>query len=158
MAYSKGMKDEIKAELKKDKMIKQKYHGAGVYCIKIDDIIVYVGKSKDLLERVAEHIAGIKYVDAKSANKYKVLAQAQRMGYSINFDVLYSSPFTLGDEMYDDIGFNEGRYIRQYLPFLNTQIPREEDYRKYEYNKRAKYISLESILYEGRCRTVGQAR
>lgn len=149
MSYSKQQKDEIKAELASNPVVREKYSGAGIYCIKIDDILVYIGKSKDLLERVAEHIAGIKYFDTKSANKYKVLAQAQRMGHSINFDVLYSSPFTLGDEMYDDIGFNEGRYIRKYLPFLNTQIPKEEDYHKYDYNKRAKYISLDSILYEG---------
>ena len=52
--------------------------------------------------------------------------------------------------MIDDIGFTEGKYIRKYLPFLNTQIPKEEDYRKYSYNKRAKYITLDSILYEGK--------
>ncbi len=52
--------------------------------------------------------------------------------------------------MIDDIGFTEGKYIRKYLPFLNVQIPKEEDYRKYTYNKRAKYITLDSILYEGK--------
>ena len=52
--------------------------------------------------------------------------------------------------MLDDIGFNEGKYIREYLPFLNTQIPNENDYKKYSYNKRAKHITLDSILYEGK--------
>ncbi len=147
--YSKQMKDEIKKELSQDQKIREKYRGAGIYQIYIDDILVYVGKAGDLLERVAEHIAEIRYVDKKSPNKYKVLAQAQRMGHQISFDVLYYSPFTSGNEMNDDIGFMEGKYIRQYLPFLNIQIPKENDYKKYTYNKRAKYITLDSILYEG---------
>lgn len=148
--YSKQMKDEIKKELSQDQKIREKYRGAGIYQIYIDDILVYIGKAHNLLERISEHIAEIKYVDSKSANKYKVLAQAQRMGHQITFDVLYYSPFTSGNEMYDDIGFNEGKYIREYLPFLNTQIPNENDYKKYTYNKRAKHITLDSILYEGK--------
>ena len=148
--YSKQMKDEIKKELSQDQTIREKYRGAGIYQIYIDDILVYIGKAHNLLERIAEHIAEIKYVDSKSANKYKVLAQAQRTGHQITFDVLYYSPFTSGNEMLDDIGFNEGKYIREYLPFLNTQIPKQENYHNYDYNKRAKYITLDSILYEGK--------
>ena len=148
--YSKQMKDEIKKELSQDQTIREKYRGAGIYQIYIDDILVYIGKAHNLLERIAEHIAEIKYVDSKSANKYKVLAQAQRTGHQITFDVLYYSPFTSGNEMLDDIGFNEGKYIRKYLPFLNTQIPKQENYHNYDYNKRAKYITLDSILYEGK--------
>ena len=148
--YSKQMKDEIKKELSQDQKIREKYRGAGIYQIYIDDILVYIGKAHNLLERISEHITEIKYVDSKSANKYKVLAQAQRMGHQITFDVLYYSPFTSGNEMLDDIGFNEGKYIREYLPFLNTQIPKQENYHNYDYNKRAKYITLDSILYEGK--------
>ena len=150
MSYSKQQKDEIKQQLAQNPDIKEKYRGAGIYSIKIDDILVYIGKSQDLLERVAEHIAEIQNIDQHSSNKYKVIAQAQRTGHQITFDVLYYSPFTSGNEMIDDIGFNEGKYIREYLPFLNTQIPNENDYKKYTYNKRAKYITLDNILYEGK--------
>lgn len=150
MSYSRQKKDEIKLELETNPDIKEKYRGAGIYTIKIDDILVYIGKSQDLLERVVEHIAEIQNIDYHSSNKYKVMAQAQRMGHSINFDVIYYCPFTFGNQMIDDIGFTEGKYIRKYLPFLNVQIPKEEDYRKYTYNKRAKYITLDSILYEGK--------
>ena len=150
MSYSRQKKDEVKQQLAQDPDIKEKYRGAGIYSIKIDDILVYIGKSQDLLERVAEHIAEIQNIDQHSSNKYKVMAQAQRMGHSINFNVIYYCPFTIGNEMLDDIGFTEGKYIRKYLPFLNTQIPKEEDYKKYTYNKRAKYITLDSILYEGK--------
>lgn len=148
--YSKQMKDEIKKELSQDQKIREKYRGAGIYQIYIDDILVYIGKAHNLIERISEHMAEIKYVDSKSANKYKVLAQAQRTGHQITFDVLYYSPFTIGNDMLDDIGYREGEYIRKYLPFLNTQIPKECDYKKYDYNKRAKYITLDSILYEGK--------
>ena len=150
MSYSRQKKDEVKQQLAQNPDIKEKYRGAGIYSIKIDDILVYIGKSQDLLERVAEHIAEIQNIDQHSSNKYKVLAQAQRMGHKVSFDVLYYSPFTSGNEMIDDIGFNEGKYIREYLPFLNIQIPNENDYKKYSYNKRAKYITLDSILYEGK--------
>ena len=150
MSYSKQCKDEIKQQLAQNPDIKEKYRGAGIYSIKIDDILVYIGKSQDLLERIAEHIAEIQNINQHSSNKYKVIAQAQRMGHKVSFDVLYYSPFTSGNDMIDDIGFNEGKYIREYLPFLNTQIPNENDYKKYTYNKRAKYITLDSILYEGK--------
>ena len=150
MSYSKQQKDEVKQQLAQNPDIKEKYRGAGIYSIKIDDILVYIGKSQDLLERVAEHIAEIQNINQHSSNKYKVIAQAQRMGHKVSFDVLYYSPFTSGNDMIDDIGFNEGKYIREYLPFLNTQIPNENDYKKYTYNKRAKNITLDSILYEGK--------
>ena len=150
MSYSRQKKDEVKQQLAQNPDIKEKYRGAGIYSIKIDDILVYIGKSQDLLERVAEHIAEIQNINQHSSNKYKVIAQAQRMGHKVSFDVLYYSPFTSGNDMIDDIGFNEGKYIREYLPFLNTQIPNENDYKKYSYNKRAKYITLDSILYEGK--------
>ena len=150
MSYSRQKKDEVKQQLAQNPDIKEKYRGAGIYSIKIDDILVYIGKSQDLLERVAEHIAEIQNIDQHSSNKYKVIAQAQRMGHKVSFDILYYSPFTSGNEMLDDIGFNEGKYIREYLPFLNIQIPNENDYKKYTYNKRAKYITLDSILYEGK--------
>ena len=150
MSYSKQYKDEVKQQLAQNPDIKEKYRGAGIYSIKIDDILVYIGKSQDLLERVAEHIAEIQNIDQHSSNKYKVIAQAQRMGHKVSFDILYYSPFTSGNEMIDDIGFNEGKYIREYLPFLNTQIPNENDYKKYTYNKRAKYITLDRVLYEGK--------
>ena len=32
----------------------------------------------------------------------------------------------------EEIGQKEGEYIRQYKPVLNTQIPREDDWRKFD--------------------------
>ena len=36
-----------------------KYEHAGIYCIKIDDEIVYVGKSTNMLKRVSAHYVHI---------------------------------------------------------------------------------------------------
>ena len=66
MSYSKQQKDEIKQQLAQNPDIKEKYRGAGIYSIKIDDILVYIGKSQDLLERIAEHIAEIQNINQHS--------------------------------------------------------------------------------------------
>ena len=43
----------------KRKGLAEKYEHSGVYCIKIDNQIVYIGKSHNMLKRVAQHYAGI---------------------------------------------------------------------------------------------------
>ena len=70
----------------KRKGLAAKYEFAGIYCIKIDDEIVYVGKSGNMLRRIAEHYVGIK---TGSEKKYRIIAEAQRKGHPITFDVLY---------------------------------------------------------------------
>ena len=49
------------------------YEHPGIYCIKLDDQIVYIGKSKNMLERVASHYVGIKQ---GSELKYRIIAEA----------------------------------------------------------------------------------
>lgn len=44
-----------------------------------------------MLRRVAEHYVGIKI---QSRKKYRILAEIQRKGYSIDFDVLYDAKST----------------------------------------------------------------
>lgn len=60
------------------------------------------------------------------------MAEASRKGHAINFDVLHDAKgrnyFTIGEE----IGRAEGEYIRQYRPILNTQIPKAEDWHKFD--------------------------
>ena len=69
--------------------------------------------------------------DAKTA-KYYILAQAKRKGHKINFDVLYDAKGTNYYTIKNEIGKKEGEYIRLYKPILNTQIPKEENWRQYE--------------------------
>ena len=87
-----------------------KYEHAGIYCIKIDDKIVYIGKSSNMLRRVAQHYAGIRMGTEK---KYRIIQEAQRKGHSINFDVLYYTKSKGSINRMADIGEKEGEYIRQ---------------------------------------------
>lgn len=45
-----------------------------------------------------------------------------------------------------EIGEKEGEYIRKYQPILNTQIPKAEDWHKYDVNTVDAKAALESIL------------
>lgn len=109
-----------------------KYDHAGIYCIKLNDQIVYIGKSHNMLKRVAQHYVGIKY---GTEAKYRVLDKVSNPFRAIQFDVLYDAKEWQYDAITEEIGQKEGEYIRQYLPVLNTQIPKEEDWRKFEVRK-----------------------
>ena len=113
----------------KRKGLADKYEFAGIYCIKIDDDIVYIGKSHNMLKRVAQHYVGIK---SQSELKYRILAEAQRKGHTINFDVLYYATESGYNAVKDEIGTKEGEYIREYKPALNTQIPKETAYHTFD--------------------------
>ena len=108
-----------------------KYEHPGIYCIKLDGQIVYIGKSENMLVRVAQHYVGIR---TGSEKKYRLLAEAQRKGHSIDFDVLYDAKRKRYAEVEEEIGSKEGEYIRQYRPVLNTQIPKAENWRKWDVN------------------------
>ncbi len=53
MDNKKNTYEENMYNLLKRKGLADKYEHAGIYCIKIDDDIVYVGKSHNMLKRVA---------------------------------------------------------------------------------------------------------
>lgn len=139
---SKEKADLIREQLE-GKGLAAKYEHAGIYSISIGDKLAYIGKSKDMLSRVAAHIGNIE--DDKS-HKYKVLAEAKAKGYDISFDVMYVSKKTDEEEIIEDIGYMEGVLIRNYMPPLNTQIPKEGNWRCFNVNKRAKQITLEEIM------------
>ena len=116
-----------------------KYEHAGIYCIKVDREIVYIGKSGNMLKRIAQHYVGIR---KGSEKKYRIMAEAQRKGHSINFDVLYYAKNQRYWDIVEEIGQKEGEYIRQYRPVLNTQIPKAEDWHKWEVNP----VNAEEVL------------
>ena len=127
----------------KRKGLTDKYEHPGIYCIKINEKIVYVGKSRNMLQRLAEHYVGIK---AGKEKKYRIMAEAQRKGYSINFDVLYYATARTPSAIKEEIGEKEGEYIRQYQPVLNTQIPKAENWHKFDINKLDAAQILSSII------------
>lgn len=81
-----------------------------------------------MLVRVAHHYVGIK---RGSERKYRILAEAQRKGQRIGFDVLYYAKSERQKDIVNEIGEKEGEFIRKYRPILNTQIPKEENWHKW---------------------------
>lgn len=67
-----------------------KYDGAGIYCIKVDGIIVYIGKSTDMLHRVSSHIVNWTNPNSKEYKRpvYTTLRNFSNEGAAITFDVL----------------------------------------------------------------------
>ena len=82
-----------------------------------------------MLQRVAEHYVGIRIGSEK---KYRLLSEIQRNGHPIEFDVLYYAQKKRASAIREEIGNKEGEYIRQFRPVLNTQIPKAEDWRKWD--------------------------
>lgn len=128
MSYSENMY----RYLKKKRGLCKKYECAGIYSISIDDKLVYIGKSHNMLKRLAQHMVGIKLETEK---KYMILEEKKRGGCSINFDVMYYAKGEDYDSIDEEIGMREGELIREYMPPLNTQIPDKDNWRKYTYRE-----------------------
>ena len=126
----------------KQRGLAAKYEFAGIYCIKVDEKIVYIGKSGNMLRRIAQHYAGIQ---RQTEKKYAVLAEARRRGHNINFDVLYYAQSTRYADKLTEIGEKEGEYIRKYQPILNTQIPKEDDWKHFEVREIDAQTIIESL-------------
>ena len=116
---------------------------AGIYKITIDNKIVYIGKSKNMLYRLAEHF--VEFKNPKN-HKYRILAEAKRKGHRVKFEKIYDAKSTLPSDIEEELGKAEGFYIRRYRPPLNTQIPKESDWRRFDYNSTATTITLGEIL------------
>lgn len=127
----------------------EKYEKPGIYCIKVESMIVYVGKSRNMLERIYNHFRSILDVNLTKTKKYVILREIMNMGYTINFDVLQNCSGMSDDEL----GEAEGEYIRTFRTDLNQQIPYKGDYKHWQINKRAKYITAKEIIgrYERYC-------
>ena len=85
-----------------------------------------------MLERVASHYVGIRQ---GSELKYRIMAEAQRKGRAVIFDVLYYAKSKKNRDIANEIGEKEGEFIRKYRPILNTQIPKKENWRKWDTNE-----------------------
>ena len=64
----------------------------------------------------------------------------------MNFDVLYDASSTARHDIDEEIGYMEGVFLRKYRPVLNTQIPTQEDWHKYEVKKIATADELRRLL------------
>ena len=98
-----------------------------------------------MLERIAAHYVGIRQ---GSERKYRILAEVQRKGYAVEFGVLYYAKNQKYWDIAEEIGQKEGELIRQHQPILNTQIPKEENWRQWEVNKVDAAAALALLLDE----------
>lgn len=121
----------------------KKFLSAGIYSITINNKIVYIGKSNNILYRMAEHWA---LTTNPKENKYRVLAEAKRRNYNVKFNVLYYAKSQTRTEIEEEIGEREGYFIRLFRPPLNYQIPNEDNWRTYTGNRGALNISLDQIM------------
>ena len=129
--------------LRRQPNLVQKYEHAGIYSITMNNCVVYIGKSKNMLWRIAEHYVGIK---TQSEHKYRLIAEAQKAGYSVNFHVVCYAHSVRKADIIEEIGEAEGYYIRKFKPILNTQIPKENNWRKFTLNKEAAEMNVEQFL------------
>ena len=119
------------------------YERAGIYEITINGITAYIGKSTDMLWRLAQHYAALKL---SKEHKYQIMREAKQKGYTVSFRVLRYAQSTNKADIIEEIGKAEAEYIRELRPLLNTQIPKESNWRKYEYNAASQTVTLEEIL------------
>ena len=139
----------IVRELEQNQEISRKYSYAGIYSVSIGGILVYIGKSRDMLCRLAQHIFYTNNLSYTKTHKYKIFALAQLMGYEVKFDVMYIATGKSEKEIDDEIGKKEAELINEYLPPLNYQIPRMLNYHSFTVNKKANTITLLEILGNG---------
>lgn len=146
--YTNELYEELLREGHKD------FQCAGIYAITIKKRIVYIGKSKNILYRIASHMACI--ICGDRGKKYQILTEAQdKYELTVEFSVLYKSRKKDETRISNDIGEQEGIFIRKYLPCLNTQVPKVEDWHKYTINNitdvqnvdvMLRMIGLESLI------------
>ena len=82
----------------------------------------------------------------ETEKKYRIMAEAERKGHPITFDVLYYAKGRRYADKIAEIGEKEGEYIREYKPILNTQIPKAENWTNWDINEVDARAILQTIL------------
>lgn len=143
--YPKNGWEIVEERLRKNNFLKWKYNKPGIYCIKVRGQIVYIGKSLNMLTRLAQHIFEIDKINQKS-HKYQVLHQIKDMGENIQFDVLKKCYGKTTTELYDALGDAEAWFIRKHRPALNYQLPHIGNYESYDVNVDAQRVTAYELL------------
>lgn len=125
----------------------KKYLCAGIYGLAINGQIVYVGKSNNILHRMAEHYADVQHPEEKE-HKYEILNQASKRNIKYTVWKLYKASSTNTADLEKELGERESFFIHKYAPPLNYQIPSKEDYHSFTVQKRAQTITLDELLEE----------
>lgn len=121
----------------KTKYIKPHLDRSGIYCIKINGVIIYIGKADNLLKRILSHQVNTEL--GLPEHKYNVFRGIIQKGYTLCFEVLEYVPNK------KNLRIVEGKWIRKYVPILNYQIPKEDGIH-YTVNPIAKKASAEMVI------------
>ena len=116
---------EYKYKNKRTDAYMDKYNHPGIYAIYIDGVLVYIGKSHNMANRISQHLTCIK--NPKSASKhslhrYLILNQAHNEGYTITFDVVYYANEVEPMELDKKLAGLEVSCLTKYKPALNYYI------------------------------------
>lgn len=113
------MREEVKNFYKEwREEIPARFEGAGIYSIKINNYIVYIGESKDVRDRIISHLWNIYFAkEDERDSKYWHLKQARERGYQITFTLLESCLRCSVEERMQ----KEKDWIIYFMPPLNTQ-------------------------------------
>lgn len=101
------------------KQLTEKYsktcpESSGIYALLVNNQIVYVGQSKNLAQRIAQHEYELEKRNPKE-KKYQILKQViHKYQQSVSFQIL---------EQTDNLNERENYYINEYSPILNTVTP-----------------------------------
>lgn len=128
---------EILQRYVKTKYIKPYLDKSGIYCIKIDGVIIYIGKADNLLKRILSHQVNTEL--GLPEHKYNVFRGIIQKGYTLCFEVLEYVPNK------KNLLIVEGKWIRKYMPIMNYQIPKEDGIH-YTVNPIAKKVSAEMVI------------
>lgn len=128
---------EILQRYVKTKYIKPYLDKSGIYCIKIDGVIIYIGKADNLLKRILSHQVNTEL--GLPEHKYDVFRGIIQQGYTLCFEVLEYVPNK------KNLLIVEGKWIRKYMPIMNYQIPKEDGIH-YTVNPIAKKVSAEMVI------------
>lgn len=117
--------------------------GAGIYCILLNDCVVYVGQSRSLRWRIASHVSAIHDEENPEYNKakYKLLREANEKGYEIKFRVLFFIP----EEDLPLMNVIEAWEIDKYQPPLNIIHPPINGQNQYQ-NRKVYTMTLPQLL------------
>ena len=77
-------KEQLKQFIKENGLLKHCNSASGIYCITIDDGVVYVGQSKNILERCSQHIYRIENAVLIKEQKYLLLLSAKLGGHRVD--------------------------------------------------------------------------
>ena len=141
--------DQVYKQFSKDINKRVKYSTSGIYAIfavlgeedsqSENRKLLYIGKSKNMLQRIATHYTHIKFPYSKESeqHKYQIMRLLHKCGYPIAFDVLEYTTIPLLDQ-------KEGEWIRKLEPPLNYQIPKPDG--GWKTNRKAKTITVKELL------------